>query len=61
MQKAITLFLSPNTADRVARESIKADEHYIVIPGVCRWDDGTTDSGFKVRIWNVRTRQARYL
>lgn len=61
MQKQITLFLSPIRATRIAIEAISLDERFDVIPGVCRWDDGSTDQGFKVRIVNRKTFQTRYL
>lgn len=46
----ITLFLSRERAERIARQSTKTSERFLVQHGVCRWHDGTVDHGYRVKI-----------
>jgi hypothetical protein len=55
----ITLFLSRERAERIARQSIKSSERFHVQHGVTRWHDGTVDHGYRVKI--IDGNHERYL
>ena len=49
-KQEITFFLSREKAERIARQSTKARERFLVQHGVCRWHDGSVDHGYRVKI-----------
>lgn len=57
----ITLFVSRDRATRFAEQSILSSETFDVTPGIVRWHDGTSNQGFRVRVFNNRKRFVRFL
>jgi hypothetical protein len=60
MRDEITLYLTENRALQAAKEylmsRLSGTGFYRIVPGVARWDDGSMDRGFKVRIESTQGR-----
>lgn len=49
----ITLFLSPQRAQEAATTAYRSDRNikdFLILRGTAKWEDGTRDQGFKVRL-----------